>query len=240
MGHVCGHLPEGGDPLRPPERFSSGQQLIVAGCQLRVPERQVPRGLVDLFAERVVERLQLIEHLVQAGGDGSKLVIVADRRPSAQIALRRPFHRAQNRVERSSQQLADGEVHEDGHEQDGRNDEAQSDRQRMLARLQQAFQTDADGHGVAPVLRQGRCDRQYRTAAVAQGRSRLNGPASKIDYLCLLFCRSAGEDAGGPRLIGLDDRDRIDQRLRVHEVVEPITDVTRVERFLACGEIVSD
>jgi len=61
--------------------------LILAGCQLRVPEREVPRGLIDLFVERVVERLQLIEHLVQAGGDGSKLVIVADRRPENEYRL---------------------------------------------------------------------------------------------------------------------------------------------------------
>ena len=100
MGDVRGDLAQRRHALGTRQRFPKGEQLALAGCQLRVPKRQIASGLLDPLVKGLVEPLQLIEHVVQPVCDGAELVVPSQHRARAQIASRGLLHGPQDGSQR--------------------------------------------------------------------------------------------------------------------------------------------
>ncbi len=119
---------------------------------------------------------------------------------------------------------------EDRHQHDGGDREAERDAQPVRACLQQTLQTNRDRHGIVRATRHRQDEREHGAAAIARGRLRRQGPPRQLQDLRAFFRRRAREHAQVAGLVGFDDRDRIDDRIGFHQVVQRISNVERIER----------
>ena len=187
MRDVGGGLTQRRHALGMPQRFPKCEQLVLAGCQLRIAEQEIASGLLDAVVKGLVEPLQLIEHLVQSRGDCTELVATRHRRPRAQIASGRLLHGAQNRAERLTDEPADGEVDEHRHEQNGRDREPECEEKSVRACLEETLQTHRHHDRRAPTTRHRQGEHHHRAAALAGRLFGGDGASRKLQDLHALF-----------------------------------------------------
>ena len=233
VGEVGGDLAQRRDPFGPSQRLARGEQLVLVGRQLRVPERQIARRLLDALVQRLIEAFELIEHLVQALGNRAELVAPGDDRPRVQVPRRRVRHGPQDQRERLSEQLADGEVDEDRHERDRGEGEPEGDAGALLSRLQQALEANRRGHRIALAARHRQRQHHDGVAAIVGGHLGGDGASRQLEHLGTLFGGGADEDVRPARLVGLEHRDGVEHRIGFDQVVQGVAKVERVERLTA-------